>query len=87
MPRTGELEDKPDYEGERTQDECREPTRNLHEPSLPLSPLRVRWPIAHRTSPLMTSDIARSEVRPTDPARLERAATLAMLRAGRFLTG
>ncbi|MBT1676386.1 hypothetical protein [Curtobacterium aurantiacum] len=34
-----------------------------------------------------TSDIARSEVRPTDPARLERAATLAVLRAGRTLTG
>lgn len=41
----------------------------------------------HRTPLLMTSDIARSEVRLTDPARLERAATLAMLRAGRILTG
>jgi hypothetical protein len=43
--------------------------------------------MADRTFSLMTSDIARSEVRPTDPARLERAATLAMLRAGRILTG
>jgi hypothetical protein len=34
----------------------------------------------------MTSDIARSEVRPTDPARLEHAATLAVLRAGRTRT-
>ncbi|PZE40613.1 hypothetical protein DEJ21_01215 [Curtobacterium sp. MCSS17_006] len=47
----------------------------------------VRESTADWTFWLMTSDIARSEVRPTDPARLERAATLAMLRAGRILTG
>lgn len=47
----------------------------------------VRQRMAARTCSLMASDISRSEVRPTDPARLERAATLAMLRAGRTLTG
>jgi hypothetical protein len=37
-----ELHDKPDDEGERTQDECREPPRNVHELSLPPSSPRVR---------------------------------------------
>lgn len=38
----GELQDNTDHESDRTQEECREPARNFHEPSLPLAFPRVR---------------------------------------------